>query len=405
LSDSRSFAALRRPAFRGLFIGASAAMMADSIEHVISYWILFEKFQSPALGGFAVLSHWLPFLLLSVTSGALADRFGPRRMIASGMGLFMAVSVGWGVLFATDSLEIWHAMVLLTLHGFAGVLWSPAQQLLIHDVVEERDLHSAVRLTATSRWLGLLLGPAVGAGLLALFGPIWAIFVNALIYLPMVLWLRRAPSRHRVAPHRLRALADIVSTLREVASSRLLVSLILLAGGTSLFVGNAYHAQMPEFAHHLGHREADFTYGMLLSADAAGALVAGVALESRGLLAPSVRRAFTLAMLWCATLIAFALARSYAIALALLFAAGFLELAFNAMAQSLVQLHAPVAIRGRVIGLYAMSALGMRTFSGLTVGLGGAAIGIHASLGVSAAVLLAVLALGFMLARTKGASP
>ena len=65
------------------------AMMADSIEHVISYWVLFEKFQSPALGGFAIISHWLPFLLFSVWSGALADRFDPRRMIQIGMVLFM----------------------------------------------------------------------------------------------------------------------------------------------------------------------------------------------------------------------------------------------------------------------------------------------------------------------------
>ncbi len=371
-------------------------MMADSIEHVISYWILFEKFQSPALGGFAVVSHWLPFLLLSVYSGALADRFGARRLIAAGMALFMAVSIGWGVLFATDRLEIGHAMILLTLHGLAGVLWSPAQQLLIHDVVEERDLHSGVRLMATSRWLGLLLGPAVGAGILAVFGATWGIFLNALIYLPMLLWLRHAPERHKPAAHRMRALGDILATVRGISTSRPIVSLILLAGGTSFFVGNAYHAQMPEFAQHLGQREADLTYGLLLGADAAGALVAGIALESRGLLAPSVRRAFTLAMLWCLTIIGFALVRSYAAAMALLFVAGFLELSYNAMAQSLVQLHAPAAIRGRVIGLYAMSALGMRTFSGLTVGLGGSLVGIHGSLAFSAAALLALLALAFV---------
>jgi hypothetical protein len=54
----QSFAALRHRGFRIYFITATLAMMADSIEHVISYWIIFQKFQSPALGGFAVLSHW-----------------------------------------------------------------------------------------------------------------------------------------------------------------------------------------------------------------------------------------------------------------------------------------------------------------------------------------------------------
>ena len=104
-------------------------MMADSIEHVISYWIMFQKFHSPALGGFAVLSHWLPFLFLSVWSGALADRFDPRRIIQMGMLFFMAASLGWGVLFLTDTLEMWHAAALLVIHGFAGVLWTPASQL------------------------------------------------------------------------------------------------------------------------------------------------------------------------------------------------------------------------------------------------------------------------------------
>jgi len=371
--------------------------MADSIEHVISYWILFEKFQSPALGGFAVVSHWLPFLLFSVYSGAAAERWDPRRMIQIGMGLFMTVSIAWGVLFATGTLQVWHAMVLLTVHGMAGVFWSPAQQLMIHEVVEPNEVYSAVRLIATSRWLGLLLGPAVGAGILLIFGPTWGIFLNALIYLPMVLWLRKAPYRRKQTPARLSALGDIVATVRAISGRPRLISLVLLAGGTSLLVGNAYHAQMPEFAHDLGQREADFAYGMLLGADAAGALAAGLALESRNILAPSTRRAFVLAMLWCAVIIGFALTRSYALAVFLLFVAGFLELAYNAMAQTLVQLHAPQDIRGRVIGLYAMSALGMRTFSGVSVGLGGSLIGIHASLALSAAVLLGLLALGLAL--------
>ena len=158
----RAFAALRHPDYRFYLIGSTLAMMADSIEHVISYWMIFEKFHSPALGGYAVISHWLPFLLFSIYSGALADRFDPRRIIQIGMVLFMLCSLAWGVLFLTDTLEIWHAVVILTVHGIAGVLWAPASQLLIHDIVGREQLHSAVRLMAMSRVLGLLGGPAVG---------------------------------------------------------------------------------------------------------------------------------------------------------------------------------------------------------------------------------------------------
>lgn len=68
---------MRHPRFRWFFFTYILAMMADNIEHVISYWIMYQKFHSPALGGFAVLSHWLPYLVFSIPAGVLADRFDP----------------------------------------------------------------------------------------------------------------------------------------------------------------------------------------------------------------------------------------------------------------------------------------------------------------------------------------
>ena len=108
-----------------------------------------------------------------------------------------------------------------------------------------------------------------------------------------------------------------------------------------------------------------------------------------------------LAMLWSVALLGFAAVRIYPVAIVLLFFAGFFELSFNTMAQALVQLNAPPDIRGRVVGLYNMAGLGMRAFSGITVGLFGAAIGIHWSLGLSAAVLLALLCLLYRRATRK----
>src|SRR2546430_15246872 len=125
-------------------------------------------------------SHVLPFLFFSVLSGALADRSDPRRIIQIGMALFVAASLGWGVLFLTGTLQMWHAAALLVIHGFAGVFWHPSAQLLIHDIVGTANLQSAVRLSATARYLGLLLGPAVGGGLLLALRPAHGLLLNAL---------------------------------------------------------------------------------------------------------------------------------------------------------------------------------------------------------------------------------
>lgn len=401
----RSFAALQHPGYRGFFFSFAGAMMADSIEHVISYWIMFQKFQSNALGAFAVVSHWLPFLLLSMPVGALADHFDPRRLIQIGMAIFMCVSVAWGVLFLTDTLEMWHAMALLTLHGIAGVLWTPSAQVLLHHVVPAEHLQSAVRLNATSRQLGMLGGPAIGGLLLMLFGPSHGILLNALIYVPTIIWLWRAPySRAAIGqgpPRRaLLSVSDVTSTLRRIAEHRsTLGAMIVLSGGASFFIGNAYLPQMPDFARSLGHGNADLSYSVLLGADAVGALTAGFILESRGWLQPNPRTAMILAILWCVSLAGFAMSSIYSLAVILLFIAGFMDLSFNSMAQTLVQLNAPADIRGRVLGVFSMMALGLRTFSGITVGLMGAAIGIHYSLALSAVALIALSAV--LLARSS----
>ncbi len=393
-----AFVALRHSHFRAYFITAMLAMMADNIEHVISYWVIFQKFHSPALGGFAVISHWTPFLLFSVYVGALADRFDCRRIIQAGQMMYMGVSLAWGLLFLTDTIQVWHAVILLIVHGFAGVLWQPSEQLLIHDIVGSEHLASAVRLNATGRQLGILFGPAVGGGLMLLLGPPLGILANVLIYLPLTVWLIAVPytGHTRQAPQAARgrrvSWRDALAALREVSGNRPILSMVALAGGASFLIGSAFQAQMPEFAHDLGTDKEGLAYSALLAANALGAVMGGVLLEGTGWLLPRVRSAIFCAILWCFAMGAFAVASNYPIALTLLFLAGVFNLAFNSMAQTLVQLLSPVHLRGRLIGLFNMSSSGLRAFSGLTVGVLGSVIGIHWSLGLSSIALFATTA-------------
>ncbi|QSQ19104.1 MFS transporter [Pyxidicoccus parkwayensis] len=392
--------ALRVAGYRTFLITFMLAMMADNIEHVISYWVAFQKFHSAALGGFAVVSHWLPFLMFSVPVGALNDRFDSRRLIQVGMVLFISASVGWGYFFVTDSLQMWHAMVLLTLHGCAGVLWGTSSQMLLYDIVGPGYLASAVRLNATARYLGVLVGPGVGSIIMRTLGPTRGIFVNTMFYLPLLLWLVAAPyGRHfrggvAGAKRAVRGLADIVQTLRDVRGMPVVSAMVLLAGAASFFIGNSYQAQMPGFAHDLGHGDPGMAYTLLLGADAAGALLAGILLETRGTWLPmTAPSALKIALLWGCSLFLFSFMRWYPAAICVLFVAGFLELSFSSMTQALVQLNAPDTIRGRVLGLFSMSASGLRAFSGVTVGLLGSVTNTHLSLALSAVAFVAVAGL------------
>lgn len=411
--------ALKHPGFRAYLVTFVLTMMADNVEHVLTYWVIFEKFHSPGLGYFAVVSHWLPFLVFSVFVGALNDRFDSRRLIQMGGGLFALVSLGWGTFFLTDTLQMWHAMALLVLHGCAGVLWMTSSQILLYDIVGPERLPQAVRLSASFRYLGTLAGPGVGAGIMQTLGTTHGMFLNACFYLPLLLWLAWAPYgkkfRKSIAdgPKRaIRGLADIVGTIREVRGIPVLASMMLLAGAASFFVGNSYQAQMPNFAKDLlGQRDPGLAYGALLAADAAGAIAAAIWLQAKGgfkELRPSL--ALGLSLAWGLSLTAFAVSPVYAVALATLFLAGFFELSFSSTAQALVQINAPLPIRGRVLGLFSMASAGLRMFSGIVgsllgmvaVAVTGNASSAHASLAM-ASVLFAVVAsfLLFSTARFK----
>jgi MFS family permease len=405
--SDRRFAAFRSADSRNYIVGASLSMMGDSIEHVISYWVMFQQFHSPALAGFAVISHWVPSLF-SVYSGAWADRSDCRKIIQLAQVLYMSVSAIWGVLFLTNSLQMWHAMVLLSMHGLAGAIWAPAEQLMLHDIAGRETLASAVRLNSTGRSMGFLAGPAIGSILLLALGPAFGIFANVLIYLPMTIWLARTPYtghlRDADASRRPRiSVLDAIGVLREVAGQPVLISMVALGGMSSFLIGSGIQPQMPEFAIDLGIDQAGLGYGMLLSANAAGAVLGGVILESTRVLKPSARSAMLSTLAWSACMFGFALSQSYLLSLALLVCAGVANLAAQSIAQTLVQLFAPTEKRGRVIGVYNMASSGLRAGSGFSIGLVGGLIGIHWSLGASACVLAAIV-VGLILYTARAAA-
>jgi MFS family permease len=263
---------------------------------------------------------------------------------------------------------------------------------------------------AMARTLGLLGGPAIGGVMLLAFGPTIGMLLNVLIYVPLAWWLWKAPygsalgQERRAAPRNEGGFAGVLVTAREIAGNRIIVSMTLLAAASSFVVGNAYQAQMPEFAADFGHDHVDLHYSMLFAANAAGALAAGLILETYGLLPARPKVAIVLVMLWALCIGGFAVSTVFVLSVALLVAAGFLNLAFGAMTQTLVQLHAPNHLRGRVLGLYNMCYHGMRAFSGVFVGMGGSLLGVHWSLALSAAAML-VIAFGLFAYELRPRAP
>jgi MFS family permease len=397
------FAALRAPWYKGYLTGGSLLMGGDQVEHAITYLAMWQLFHSPLLAGFAVVSHWLPHLLFSVTFGALADKYDCRRLIQIGAGLFVIATLGWAVTLGLGILQPWMCMVLLVIHGLASAVWQPANQVMLYDIVGAETLPSAVRLMATGLQIGMLVGPAVGAVLLFTVGPVWGLVLNVLLYAPFIVYLFVVPfdghSRARRAVTRI-GLGDTLRVLRELPKYPTVLALVVLQGAVAMLFGTALATLLPAFGDVLGVGESGLGYGLLLIATAIGAVAGGLALESAARIRPTLRLAVGSTIVLALSIVVFALSGSFAVALPALVVAGVASIVSASTSQSIVQLEAPDDQRGRFVGVYGTTSMGLRIVSGLLVG--GIAGGLGVQLGVAIpAVALALVSIT-LLAVTTG---
>lgn len=385
------FAALRVRWYKGYLTGGSLLMAGDNAEHAITYLVMWQLFESPLLAGFAVVSHWLPHLLFSIQFGALADRFDCRRIIQIACGLFIAASFAWTFLLLTESLQPWHCVVLLVVHGFASALWHPANQVMLYDMVGEKDLPSAVRLMATGLSVGQLVGPAAGAVLLFTIGPAWGMLANALFYLPFLLHLALSPfdghqRRTAGAIPRVR-LRDVLATLRELPRFPRILVVIVLQGAVGLFIGVALMPLLPEFGLLLGQVDSGLGYGLLLVAMSVGAVSGGLVLESLGRVRATPLVSILSQLVFAVCVLGFALSRIFPLSLILLVIAGAASIVALSTSQTVVQLEAPPDRRGRFIGAFNTTNMGFRVGSGVLIAILGGLVGIPAAVALAAGTL------------------
>ena len=345
----RRFPALTVPHFRVYAATGLLSMAGDNVEHVIGYWVIWQMTHSPFWLGYAVVAHWLPFTLFSLYSGSLADRFDCRRLINFSQALYVFVSFAWGFLYLTDQLQIWHIALLLVVHGVAGLIFMPSSMLIIHEMVGEEKLVSAISFNASLRPLATTIGPVIGGLLMVTVGPGWGFIANILNYLPLAVAISYFPYQGAKGRKESgKGWTHILGGIQVVRQSSLIVALLVVVAASSFVLGNAFQVLMPAFAERL--QVGTTGYSILLSASGLGAILGGFVIGWLGAtkLRPVMVTGGVLA--WSCFLVLFSLSNTYGVSLVLLCLVGIMQITFVSMAQSIIQAWAPPAVRGRVIG-------------------------------------------------------
>ncbi|MGB8646177.1 MAG: MFS transporter [Anaerolineae bacterium] len=243
------FRSLRHLPFTLLWSGQTLSRIGDFVYQIALAWWVLQKTGSAAVMGTVLIIAMSPMLLFLLVGGLAVDRF-PRMRLMLWSDLLRGIvvaAVAW--LAWQDALEVWHIYVASLVFGFVDAFFQPAYTALVPELVPVQDLTSANSLTSISTQIGRILGPALGAGLVALGGTPLAFALNALSFfistlLLLPLW-RQSSAPGQAAPAQGSILADLREGVRIVLGAPWLWLTITLAAFTNVSLAGPYNVAIP----------------------------------------------------------------------------------------------------------------------------------------------------------------
>lgn len=346
------------------------------------------------------LLQFLPLFALAPFTGLAADRFDRRSiaMLTVLLQLGCAAVLAW--LTYTEAVSIGSlcavAVALGVARGFAG----PAFSALAPNLVPKDLLPTAIAISTIAWQAGSILGFALGGNLYALapalpYAVSVGLFVLSLVALATIGKVPQPPMRKDTRP-----LGAIIDGARYVVRNKMVLGAITLDLFAVFLAGAG--ALLPVFARDI-LQVGEQGLAQLAMAPGVGALLTAAWFSYRPLKTNVGPKMLGAVLVFGAATIIFALSKSMALSLFMLFIIGAADMLSVYVRQSLIQLHTPDDKRGRVssVSMLAISASneGGDAFSGALA----FAIGPIAALiagGVGAVVTVAMWARIFPVLRT-----
>ena len=344
------------PAYRLYYIGLIGRVFALTLRFSVIGWYAASYLNlSPVWVAALPMASSIPTILLSLPSGVLADRYDTKNILIWTAGLTAVISWILWVVVALDVAGVSELLAWAILAGIFAAVASPAQNAFLPRLIDMAAMTSAVAFTSMV-WNSMrVAGPALGAGIITLFG-----FGAGFIMMPIgftlsliVLLILEAKPEGERADGDTSMGGQMVEGLQFIFDNRLFLNIIGLTFTFSLF-GMSYVVLLPSFANDI-LRATTLQFGLLEAAAGAGAVLGTLAIMRL-----DAERKGSWLML-CSALIfsccsgLFSFSRVIEISLIILFAAGFSASIFLNIGMVTMQLNVPDSMRGRVMGIWSLT--------------------------------------------------
>jgi MFS family permease len=350
--------ALRHRNYRLFFAGQGISVIGTWLTRFATVWMAYDLTHSAFMCGLVGLFGLAPTSILAPFAGVMIDRWDRHRTIVVTQIAAMLQSVALAAFALTDTMTVWHLMVLGAVQGAINALDMPARQSFLREMIEDpADLSNAIALNSSLFNTGRLIGPVIAAFLVEAWGAGACFSIDAASYLAVIgSLLALRVTRRALPPPSRHVLGDLADGLHYVWNFPLIRAVLLLLASSSV-LGGAYASLLPVIAATTLHG-GPHTLGILMASAGCGALSGALYLSSRttvlGL--PTVIKRCSLGL--GAGLLGLELATHMAIAVPLLFLIGMSMMMQLASTNTLIQSIADDNMLGRVISLYAVAFFG-----------------------------------------------
>jgi MFS family permease len=380
-----TFSALHNLDFRIYFAGQLASTSGTWMQSIAQGWLVYQLTHSELWLGIVACATGLPLLLLSPAAGVLVERVSRQQMMIVTQTIQMILAFILAALTVTNTVQIWHIVVLALLLGITNAGDSPARIALTADLVEREQLPSGIALSSILINGSRVIGPTVAGLVLTTLGSSWCFLLNGLSFLAVIaslLAIKVKPVKRLVASES--PVRQLQEGLRYALSHSLILPLLLLTANAGL-LGIGVLTLTPAYAAVVLHSPTN-GYVLMNAANGLGAVFAAFLMGWFARRIGLARTVAAMALLTAVSMGFLASTATIAIASSISFVFGLALITQFVGASTLIQLEVPNEFRGRVLALYSLAFAGLTPFGSLALGLTAARIGIATTIVVTAIV-------------------
>ena len=349
-------------------------------------WFVLDRTDSAFSVGLVGFFGMVPFLVLGIFGGYLADVLDRKLLIAVTQFLNLISAVIMCVLLSLDIVEYWYAYIAIIIPGLGWSLDMPSRRSLIMDIMGPQGLTNGVALDSVGMHISKMIGPALAGALIAFTGVQGSyILLSVVMAVGCLLFLKVSqPDRpNQIAKSKIssgttsdlagsserKLMREVFSNLSEgfkyAFSSQTIVAVIVITVFMNLLLFP--YMQMVTVVSKNILYVGPLLMGILMASDGLGALVGSTLIASRNKMVYHGRIYLYGSILSLIALMVFSMSSWYLVSLPLLLILGIGTSGFGTMQSAIVLLVSRPELRGRALGVVTL-AIGAGPIGSLVVG-------------------------------------